>query len=681
MVVETNKFERRINLYGDWRMSLAEALSDYRDLIVENNIVDSRSRSRVDQLLDSIQDDHLYVAFVAEFSRGKSELINATFFSDFGRRVLPSSAGRTTMCPTELRYDDDIEPRIMLLPSETRKTENSLSDYKLRPEEWTILPLDLSSSDSVIQAFLRVTDVLRVSREQASELGFLIAQDPTDDDGLQVGEDGLVEVPKWRHATINYPHPLLEQGLVVQDTPGLNALGAEPELTLGMLSSAHAVVFVLAADTGVTKSDMSVWRNHVCAGDESDDHNKLVVLNKVDVLWDDMRHRSEIDDQVRSQLNITARTLDVPAKNLFALSAQKALLGRTRGDGHLVQLSGIGAFESALANMLIPAKQDIVRNRISQGMQDIIALNRSILSRRVNDASAHIKEIDALSARNVNVVKETLNKLRVEKEHLDVNMRRFQASRAVFTKHTNQLYEHINPSRIEQLIARSKRDMAVSLTTLGMRQHMTAFLKEVTGIMEDAAIEIKQLYDLMASAYGRFQSENSVSQIEPRKFSSQRFHREIDSLNVRHDFFIRGISLVMTEQNTLVKRYYDTVMSKVRDVFDRATRDVDDWIRSVMSPLETEIREHQSQLRRRLESMKRISRTGDSLDERMEEMRFALDSAIEQREELEHAVSRLQKCLAKSADHPLPVRRSVARQRRNSNHGNVVSMNRPQDNL
>ncbi|MGC4060668.1 MAG: hypothetical protein QM749_07395 [Aquabacterium sp.] len=29
-----------------------------------------------------------------------------------------------------------------------------------------------------------------------------------------------VEVPVWRHARINLPHPLLKRGLVVLDTPG-----------------------------------------------------------------------------------------------------------------------------------------------------------------------------------------------------------------------------------------------------------------------------------------------------------------------------------------------------------------------------------------------------------------------------------------------------------------------------
>jgi predicted GTPase len=85
-------------------------------------------------------------------------------------------------------------------------------------------------------------------------------------------------------------------GLVVIDTPGLNAIGAEPELTLGLLPSAHAVVFVLAADTGVTRSDLTIWRDHL--GQASQE--RFVVLNKIDALLDPLgtmaksRRRSNI---------------------------------------------------------------------------------------------------------------------------------------------------------------------------------------------------------------------------------------------------------------------------------------------------------------------------------------------------------------------------------------------------
>jgi hypothetical protein len=39
---------------------------------------------------------------------------------------------------------------------------------------------------------------------------------------------------------------------VILDTPGLNAIGTEPELTLNLIPNAHAVLFILAAETGVT---------------------------------------------------------------------------------------------------------------------------------------------------------------------------------------------------------------------------------------------------------------------------------------------------------------------------------------------------------------------------------------------------------------------------------------------
>jgi hypothetical protein len=45
--------------------------------------------------------------------------------------------------------------------------------------------------------------------------------------------------------------------LAIIDTPGLNALGSEPELTLSLLPDAQALVFVLSADSGVTASDFA----------------------------------------------------------------------------------------------------------------------------------------------------------------------------------------------------------------------------------------------------------------------------------------------------------------------------------------------------------------------------------------------------------------------------------------
>jgi hypothetical protein len=86
----------------------------------DHDLMEPGVRERLDQLQAQVKNDKIMVAFVAEFSRGKSELINAVFFAGYGRRIMPASAGRTTMCPTELGYDADVPPCLRLLPIETR---------------------------------------------------------------------------------------------------------------------------------------------------------------------------------------------------------------------------------------------------------------------------------------------------------------------------------------------------------------------------------------------------------------------------------------------------------------------------------------------------------------------------------------------------------------------------------
>src|SRR3970040_51048 len=315
--------DQHFEAYSTWRHGLFKAVGDFRGWLQGQELADVQVDQRLDQVLSTLRDDKLYVAFVAEFSRGKSELINAIFFAAFGQRVLPSSAGRTTMCPTELMYEKGSAPCIRLLPIETRASGTSVSELRGFAEEWTTIPLDIESPDKVAQALQHIAEIKKVAKEIAQTLGLHIAEEETQN-GMHLAEDGMVEVPKWRHAIINFPHPLLDQGLVILDTPGLNALGTEPELTLSLLPSAHAVLFILSADTGVTKSDIEIWHTPIGAPKDGSHKGRLVVLNKIDGLWDELRNADEVNREIDRQVRESSKTLAVPEHNVYPVSAQKA---------------------------------------------------------------------------------------------------------------------------------------------------------------------------------------------------------------------------------------------------------------------------------------------------------------------------------------------------------------------
>ena len=81
--------------YSDWRSGLVDGLRRLKNWLADNDLGDAQTDMRLAAMIERRASDQLTVAFVAEFSRGKSELINAILFSEYGSRVLPSSAGRT----------------------------------------------------------------------------------------------------------------------------------------------------------------------------------------------------------------------------------------------------------------------------------------------------------------------------------------------------------------------------------------------------------------------------------------------------------------------------------------------------------------------------------------------------------------------------------------------------------
>ncbi len=454
----TRNLEQHFEAYSGWRQSLAAAVTDLKSWLQQQELSDTQVDQRLEHVLSTLRDDKLYVAFVAEFSRGKSELINAIFFATYGQRILPSSAGRTTMCPTEVMYEHGSEPSLRLLPIETRKTGTTITEFRGFPEEWQVLPLDTKSPDKMIQTLQHITEVKHVAREEAQTMGFHVAEEESQT-GMRLAEDGLVEIPKWRHAIINIPHPLLEQGLVILDTPGLNALGAEPELTLNMLPSAHAVLFILAADAGVTKSDIDVWHDHIGVRKDSPNKGRLVVLNKIDGLWDELRDWNEVNREIDRQIRDTAKHLAIPEQNVFPVSAQKALLGKVKKDAKILERSRILALEQALGSEIVPAKREIVRDNISGDMEDVIKAMRLIISQRTKNVYEHMDELGGLSGKNMDVIEHMMKKVKADKEVFEKSLQRFQATRSIFSQQTNVLYTHLNLKNLDTLIAQTKKEM------------------------------------------------------------------------------------------------------------------------------------------------------------------------------------------------------------------------------
>ncbi|MHB8916325.1 MAG: dynamin family protein, partial [Thiobacillus sp.] len=159
--------EQEITDYNTRRSLLAEAISDYAEWMDKLHGIDVERTLHLNDTAASLKNDRLLVAFVAEFSRGKTELINALFFADHGQRLLPSDVGRTTMCPAELYSDADEAPCLKLLPIETRSRSESLAHLRHMPVEWSRVQLDPADSKQVQKSLRKLTETKLVPATEA----------------------------------------------------------------------------------------------------------------------------------------------------------------------------------------------------------------------------------------------------------------------------------------------------------------------------------------------------------------------------------------------------------------------------------------------------------------------------------------------------------------------------------
>ena len=609
----------RFDAYGEWRRELAQAVSALHDWLAERRLSDAQIDLQVQKLLGRLHQDKLVVAVVAEFSRGKSELINAIFFADLGCRLLPASAGRTTMCPTELLHDPTQPPAIRLLPIETRLRDATVADFKSYADEWTSLPLDLSSPVAMSEAVARLSEVKRVAPPLARALGLLEDADAPRARGDGAGEG--VDVPRWRHAIINFPHPLLQRGLVILDTPGLNAIGAEPELTLSLLPSAHAVLFVLSADTGVTRTDLEVWNRHLGGADPSQRARRIVILNKIDGLWDELRDEREVAAEIDRQVAASAAQLALPPAQIYPVSAQKGLIAKVNGDDELLARSRLGELEEALAGKLISAKHRIVGAATQREARALADGVRALLEARQVNIAEQLAELRMLRGKNQDVVRHMMERIDQEGAVFERGHQRFAALRNVFTQHTNALLDLIGLEALRANAGRTRTAIEKSPFTKGIRNAMGEFFATIRRDFQVAEGRCGEIHDMMHAMYTRFSAEQGIERFTPPPFSMLKYQKEIDRLESAYDRHFNTLwNMLSKAKHSLTRRFFETVATRVKHVYDVANRDVENWLRAVMSPLETQVREHQLQLERRLESVHRIRSASSEIDVRIEEL-------------------------------------------------------------
>jgi hypothetical protein len=428
-----------------------------------------------------------------------------------------------------------------------------------------------------------------------------------------------VEVPRWRHALINIAHPLLKQGLVILDTPGLNAIGAEPELTVNLIPQAHAVVFMLAADTGVTKSDLSIWREHlVTEGDNTD--ARLVVLNKIDTMWDSLSTPAQVQGQIDRQRAISAEVLGLPQEQVIPVSAQKGLVAKVNGDSALLQASQLLVLERALAQGVMGQRQKILRSAVAGGITELHAEAGRSLNIRRRDLAEQMLELRGLRGKNTSVINHMRSRIQQEQDEFDVSGARIHAVRSVHLKLLREVFDLLGTATLKTEMGELTKALRQPGFKLGVKKAYSQTFERLRTGLRTAQATSAEIQSMLTGTFRQLNAEYGFSLQAPREPDLARYERDLDLVERSHNQYLGMANTFRLAQPEFADRLVRALATRLRVVYESALGEVELWNKSAAAQLDAQLRERRRNFARRIEAIERIQQAATGLDDRIGEI-------------------------------------------------------------
>ncbi|MEA5533072.1 dynamin family protein [Crocosphaera sp. XPORK-15E] len=337
---------------------------------------------------------------LGDMKRGKSTFLNALI----GENLLPSDVNPCTALLTIVRYGKEKQVTVYFNDG----TSPQKIDYKTFKERYTIDP----------------SEAKQLEREKKQAF-------PTVD-----------------YAVVEYPLPLLEKGIEIVDSPGLNDTEARNELSLGYINNCHAILFVMRASQPCTLGERRYLENYI----KDRGLSIFFLINAWDQVKeslidpDDPDELAEAEGKLRKVFHANlAEYCQIDGYNLydervFEISALTALRQRLKNPDAPLKDTGFSAFLMALNTFL-------TKERAIAEFRQALTLARQ--------ASSHVRE----------AVERRIPLLQKDVEELKIQINSVEPEFKILNQIQEQFKGEIREIRDEKarIIADSFRDYVLNL--------------------------------------------------------------------------------------------------------------------------------------------------------------------------------------------------------------------------
>jgi hypothetical protein len=365
------------------------------------------------------------------------------------------------------------------------------------------------------------------------------------------------------------------------------------------------------------------------------------VLNKIDMLWDELKSSAEVQASIERQAEDTARVLKLARSRVFAVSAQKALTAAIRGDAELRVRSGIESLEHLLAHQVIPARRDMLCHAVSREVNALLDESRVDLVLRLKRCSDELIQLARLSGKNRGLIEEARAELQREKDSYDATAEQFRVTRKGVQAQGRHLLAQLSEEALGAICQSGRAVMEGSLTTRGL----TSGIRKLSEQMGSRFLQASQLADIMGDAleqaYARFHQQHGLPKMQVPRLDLGAYRNRLDALTRETEAFCKDPANLMLEKRFMIRRFYAGLAEEARKAFNLARMEAERWLRIALDPIMARSREHKQYLDARLASLQGVLDDMETQHGRMAQVKQAIDDLRRDKAELSGIADRL----------------------------------------
>lgn len=381
--------------YADYKKKqseLAGLMDSAAGVISELNM--NNYKQNLEALADKVHNETFKIMVVGTFKNGKSTFIN----SFLGESVLPAYAIPTTAVINEVKWGKDKKAVVHF--------KNPL------PET---LPTTLPAKALEHIGSFNKTDVppLEIPYDEIEAYAVIpFGSSPS---------EMILESP-YEKIELFWPLPLLENGIEIIDSPGLNEHETRTKVTMDYLAKADAILFVLNSLAACSQEEMRFIENNLKSQGFTD---PFFVVNRFDCIPEGQR------EMMKNFVNTKLKGYS--SNEIHFVSALNALEGKQQNDDAKFEASGMKAFEERLSEFLTKEKgkaklaqpaRELKRILNDEALFKVIPSQRAILSTSLDEVKARYEKAQPALA-DLKIKKEQVyNKLLLRIEQSKPEFRR-----------------------------------------------------------------------------------------------------------------------------------------------------------------------------------------------------------------------------------------------------------------